>query len=176
MKPLPLNPDTGIHAPPPCSPYCHCPVDKDVKGPHSNHNIGGRKTACKGLGNKCIPLIFQSIIETGIWKVLGGGSGKVLRKVGREHILPIARFFQPGQLRLGKNSSDRRKPFGAVMLWCSDLTRLPVGLILFLVNQPTLTMQCPSKHFLTPPRGSQLTAPVSDSWLESTWDFPEAQD
>lgn len=34
------------------------------------------------------------IPEAGIRKALGSGSGKVLRKVGREHILPIARFSQ----------------------------------------------------------------------------------
>lgn len=76
--------------------------------------------------------------------------------MGRENILPIARFSQPGQLRLGKNLFGRRQPFGAVMLWCSDLTRLPVGLISFLVNQPTLTIKCPSEQLITLPRGSLL--------------------
>lgn len=76
--------------------------------------------------------------------------------MGREHILPIARFSQPGQLRLGKNPFGRRQPSGAVMLWCGDLTRLPVGLISFLVNQPTLTIKCPSEQPTTLPRGSLL--------------------
>ena len=104
----------------------------------SNHSTGGRKIACEGPGDKCYPInLPQSLTETGIWKALGSGTGKVIRKVGREYILPIARFFQPGQLRLGKSLSGRRQPFGAVMLWCSDLTwPAPCGTD-FIPGKPT---------------------------------------
>ena len=49
------------------------------------------------------------------------GSGKIWRKVGREHILPTARLFHPGQLRLGTSPFGRRQPLCRILYQLSYL-------------------------------------------------------